>query len=125
MTTAQLAHTLRGAGPFTVFAPTDDAFGAVPPEVLSAILSNVTALQEVLLYHVVPGTQCSAGLTSGPVATINGDDVQVAVGSPGVKVNNAHVVDADVSVGNGVVHVIDQVLIPPRLVPYLLKALNF
>jgi len=112
---AGLADTLAGEGPFTVFAPTNAAFAAVDPTTLQRLLADPQALAQVLTYHVVSGTQCSAGLTSGQVPTVNGEAVQVSVGQGGVTVGGANVIAADQSVTNGVVHVIDRVLIPSTL----------
>merc|ERR1711963_602973 len=111
---ADLAATLAGDGPFTVFAPTNDAFAKVDPATLNRLLADPAALAQVLTYHVVSGTFCSAGLTSGAVPTVNGEPVQVQVGN-GVTVGGANVIAADQSVTNGVVHVIDTVLIPSTL----------
>nr|XP_022309813.1 transforming growth factor-beta-induced protein ig-h3-like [Crassostrea virginica] len=109
---AGLQNTLSGPGPFTVFAPTDKAFAALPPGTLDNLLKNKTALTDVLTYHVVSGTYFSAGLVSGPVPTVEGKNVNIEVGT-GVKVNGAEVVLADEAVTNGVIHIIDKVLIPP------------
>ncbi|KAK3101471.1 hypothetical protein FSP39_003850 [Pinctada imbricata] len=111
---AGLVETLSGAGPFTVFAPTDAAFNALPPGTLDNLLKNKTALTDVLTYHVVSGTFYSAGLASGAVPTVEGKSVNIAVASGGVTVNDAKVTMADESVTNGVIHVIDKVLIPPK-----------
>ncbi|XP_061186609.1 protein sll1483-like [Saccostrea echinata] len=110
---AGLVDTLSGPGPFTVFAPTDKAFAALPPGTLDNLLKNKTALTDVLTYHVVSGTYFSAGLTSGAVPTVEGKSVNIEVGE-GVKVNSAKVVRADQAVTNGVIHIIDAVLIPPK-----------
>lgn len=112
---ASLVEALSGPGPFTLFAPTDAAFKKLPPGTLEKLLANPTQLAAVLKYHVVSGTYCSAGLSSGKVPTLNGADVNVVVGSGGVTVNEANVVSADLSVTNGVVHAIDAVLLPPGL----------
>lgn len=109
---AGLQNTLSGPGPFTVFAPTDQAFAALPPGTLDNLLKNKTALTDVLTYHVVSGTYFSSGLTSGAVPTVEGKSVNIVVGQ-GVKVNGANVVVADEAVTNGVIHIIDKVLIPP------------
>merc|ERR1712168_713316 len=113
--TAKLATTLSGNGPFTVFAPTNEAFAKLPPGVLDNLLKNVTALTDVLTYHVVSGTFYSQGLASGDVKTLEGKNVQVSVGDDGVMINTAKVIMADLSVTNGVIHVIDSVLIPPKM----------
>ncbi len=113
---AGLVDTLNGPGPFTVFAPTDEAFAALPDGALDALLlpENQAVLAQILTYHVVPGTVLSTDLASGAVATVQGEDVEVAVDG-GVTVNGATVVLADVTASNGVVHVIDAVLIPPSV----------
>lgn len=113
---AGLTLTLKGGGPFTVFAPTDDAFAAVPQETLDALLADPEALRHVLLYHVVPGQVASADLTDGMTArTAAGEDVSFWVSPDGVKVNTANVVTPDVAASNGIIHVIDSVLIPPSM----------
>ena len=112
---AGLVDTLKGEGPFTVFAPTDEAFAAVPADALKALLANPEALKQVLLYHVVPGAVKSTDLTDGMTApTAQGENVTFGVSSAGVKVNDANVVAADVMASNGVIHVIDSVILPPE-----------
>jgi uncharacterized surface protein with fasciclin (FAS1) repeats len=113
---AGLVETLSGPGPFTVFAPTNAAFAALPAGTVENLLKpeNIEQLKAVLTYHVVPGKVLSsalAGTTSTP-ATVNGATVTVD-GTAGVKVNGANVVTADLEAGNGVVHVIDAVILPP------------
>ncbi|XP_064633604.1 transforming growth factor-beta-induced protein ig-h3-like [Lineus longissimus] len=110
---AGLVETLQGAGPFTLFAPLNEAFAKVPN--LPAILKNKTLLTDILTYHVVSGTYYSAGLSSGAVKTVEGKDVQINTKGPrgGVTVNNARVVYADLAVSNGVMHLVDAVLLPP------------
>jgi uncharacterized surface protein with fasciclin (FAS1) repeats len=110
---ADLVDTLKGAGPFTVFAPTDDAFDALPTGVLDDLLGNVTALTEVLTYHVVAGKYMAAdvvALTS--LTTIQGDDLAITVTDTTVQIDGATVVQTDIECSNGVIHVIDAVLIP-------------
>ena len=111
---AELLSTLQGEGPFTVFAPTDDAFTAAGIDL--AALDNdegKAALTDILLYHVVSGAVPSSAVTDGMVAAaVNGDDLTFSVGN-GVMVNDANVVLADVMASNGIIHVIDKVLIPP------------
>lgn len=112
VTEAQLVATLQGEGPFTVFAPTNDAFAALPDGVLDYLLANPDELTNILKYHVVDGSILSDALTSGPVTTLNGTDIDIDVTS-GVVINgSSEVVAADVKATNGVVHVIDEVLIP-------------
>ncbi len=114
LTQAELAATLQGDGPFTVFAPTDDAFAAAGIDL--AALNNEEGkalLTDILLYHVVSGEVPSSAVTDGLVAgAVNGDDLTFSVGE-GVMVNDANVVLADVPASNGVIHVIDKVLMPP------------
>lgn len=110
---AGLAETLSGEGPFTVFAPTDEAFAKVPQETLDALAADPEALKAVLLYHVVAGEARAsdvAGLSSAE--TLNGESVELETTDGGVMVNDAMVVQADVTASNGVIHVIDEVLIP-------------
>ncbi len=110
---AGLTDTLNGEGPFTVFAPTDDAFAALPAGALDALLKpeNKATLVKILTYHVVPGTVLAADIKAGDVATVEGGTVKLAT-EGGVTVNDAKVLTADVVATNGVIHVIDKVLIP-------------
>jgi uncharacterized surface protein with fasciclin (FAS1) repeats len=112
---AGLADDLSGTGPFTVFAPTDDAFAALPAGALDALLADPTgALAEVLLYHVVGGLALSTDLSDGQmITTLLGEDVTVTINGNGVFINDAQVIIADILADNGVVHVIDAVLLPP------------
>lgn len=113
---AGLEETLRGEGPYTVFAPTDDAFAAVPKKTLNALLADPTgALTDVLTYHVVSGKIMSSDLSDGQmVETLNGALLKVKIKDDGtVMVGDATVTAADVETSNGVIHVIDTVLIPP------------
>jgi len=112
---AGLEETLRGEGPFTVFAPTDDAFAAVPQETLDALFADPSgALSEVLTYHVVPGKVMSTDLSDGMMAeTVNGKSLEITIEDDGtVMVGGAKVVTADIETSNGVIHVIDTVLVP-------------
>jgi uncharacterized surface protein with fasciclin (FAS1) repeats len=112
---AGLEETLRGEGPYTVFAPTDDAFAAVPKETLDALLADPKgALTDVLTYHVVPGKVMSTDLSDGMmVDTVNGAQLKVTVKDDGtVMINDATVTTADIETSNGVIHVIDTVLVP-------------
>ncbi len=111
---ASLRETLNGDGPFTVFAPTNAAFAELDADVLAFLLDNPTELTKVLTYHVVAGTVLSTDLTNGDVPTLNGGDVTVDL-SNGVMINDASVSAADVLASNGVVHIIDKVLIPDNL----------
>jgi len=112
---AGLVETLQGDGPFTVFAPTDEAFAALPAGTLDGLLKDPTALKKILLYHVVSGSVTSdkvVGLTSA--TSVEGSPIAIAVKDGTVYLNDsAKVVTADVMASNGVIHVIDQVLLPP------------
>lgn len=108
---ADLVPTLKGKGPFTVFAPTDEAFAKIPKADLDALLKDKTKLKAVLTYHVVPGKVMSTDLKAGNVRTVQGSDVMVST-MGGAMVNNAKVVAADVAADNGVIHAIDTVLMP-------------
>ena len=109
---AGLVETLKGAGPFTVFAPTDEAFARIPAEQLDALLADKAALTKVLTYHVVPGSIPAAQVRTGPVKTVQGQALDVNASSAGVRVNDARVVKADIVATNGVIHVIDRVVMP-------------
>jgi len=117
---ADLASTLSGTGPFTVFAPTNDAFKNLPKGVLDELLkpANKQLLVKLLEYHVVSGEVVAADLKNGErVKTLEGQDVNVTISGSTVSINTAKVTQADVYASNGVVHVIDAVLIPPGFVP--------
>lgn len=109
---AGLVETLKGEGPFTVFAPTDEAFAKIPEDQLKALLADKEQLTAVLTYHVVPGKAVAADVKSGPLETVQGQELNVDVSSAGVMVNDSKVIQADVMASNGVIHVIDTVLIP-------------
>ena len=112
---ADLVNTLKGAGPFTVFAPTDDAFAKLPAGTLDELLKpeNKDKLRAILTYHVVAGKVTSAKVvTLSSAKTVNGQDVKIRAMSGNVMVNNAHVVKADIPASNGVIHVIDTVILP-------------
>jgi len=111
---ADLAGTLSGEGPFTVFAPTDDAFAALPAGTIDALLADPQGLlTEILLYHVVGAEVLSSDLSDGQTAmTLNGQDLTVSITNDGVFINDAQVIVADIVTDNGVVHVIDAVLLP-------------
>jgi len=111
---AGLTETLKGAGPFTVFAPTDEAFAALPAGLVDALLlpENKEALTKILTYHVVPGQVLAADVTDGDVATVEGQNVTLST-ADGVTINGAKVIQADVMADNGVIHVIDAVIVPP------------
>lgn len=117
LTAAELDQVLQGEGPFTVFAPTDEAFAALPEGTVEELLlpENRDLLVQILSYHVVPGEFTSSELTSGEVQTVANEPVTVEVGADGVTVNEVAVVQPDVTAGNGVIHVVDQVILPPSL----------
>ena len=113
---AGLVDTLKGAGPFTVFAPTDEAFAKLPKGTLEDLLKpeNKAKLTAILTYHVVPGKVMAkdvTGLTSAK--TVNGAPLKISVANGGVMVDNARVVKTDIVTSNGVIHVIDSVVLPP------------
>jgi uncharacterized surface protein with fasciclin (FAS1) repeats len=108
---AGLVDTLKGKGPFTVFAPTDEAFAKIPKADLDALLKDKVKLVAVLTYHVVPGKVMAADVKPGKVKTVQGSDLTITT-SNGVMVNNAKVIKTDIVADNGVIHVIDTVLIP-------------
>ena len=108
---AGLVDTLKGPGPFTVFAPTDAAFAKVPKATLDALLADKAALAKVLTYHVVPGKVMAADVKAGMVKTVQGQELTIKTDG-GVMVNNAKVVATDVAASNGVIHAIDTVLMP-------------
>ena len=117
VTAADLVETLSSEGPFTVFAPTDDAFAALPEGLVDCLLleENVDALGAILTYHVVSGAVMSTDLTDGPVATVQGEEITVDL-TDGVTLNDSvSVAAADVAASNGVIHVIDGVLVPPSI----------
>lgn len=109
---AGLVDTLKGPGPFTVFAPTDEAFAKVPKDKLDALLKDKAALTKVLTYHVVPGKVMAKDVKAGPVKTVEGSSLTVTVKGGTVMVDNAKVVKTDVVADNGIIHVIDTVLMP-------------
>lgn len=115
---AGLVETLQGDGPFTVFAPTDDAFAALPEGALDGLLADEEALTNVLLYHVVSGEFLAAdvvGLDGQMVETASGESVQIAVMDGNVMVNDATVIITDIETSNGVIHVVDAVILPPSM----------
>jgi uncharacterized surface protein with fasciclin (FAS1) repeats len=112
VTAAGLVDTLKGDGPFTVFAPTDDAFAALPEGTVEALLEDIPALTAILTYHVVPGAVMSTDLSDGMMAeTVNGASITIGVGET-VTVDGATVTQADIVASNGVIHVIDAVILP-------------
>jgi uncharacterized surface protein with fasciclin (FAS1) repeats len=108
---AGLVETLKGTGPFTVFAPTDAAFAKIPKAQLDALLADKAKLTAVLTYHVVPGKVMSKDVKAGMVKTVQGSSLTVAT-MGGVKVDNANVTAVDIVADNGVIHIIDTVILP-------------
>jgi uncharacterized surface protein with fasciclin (FAS1) repeats len=112
---AGLAATLSGPGPFTVFAPTNDAFAKLPAGTVDGLLKpeNKAKLRAILLYHVVPGSVMSSDLKAGDVMTADKKPIKVDLDGNTVKINDATVTKADIPASNGVIHVVDTVLLPP------------
>ncbi len=108
---AGLIDTLKGKGPFTVFAPTDAAFAKVPKADLDALLADKAKLTAVLTYHVVPGNVMAKDVKAGQVKTVQGSNLTLST-QGGVKVDNANVIKTDIVADNGVIHVIDSVVLP-------------
>lgn len=112
VTAAGLVDTLKGDGPFTVFAPTDEAFAALPEGTVEALLADIPALTAILTYHVVAGRVMSTDLSDGMMAeTVNGQSITIGTMN-GVTVNGANVITANIEASNGVIHVIDAVILP-------------
>jgi uncharacterized surface protein with fasciclin (FAS1) repeats len=110
---AGLIETLKGEGPFTVFAPTDEAFAKIPEDQLNALLADTEQLTAVLTYHVVAGKVTAADVVELDTATtVQGSDIDITVSDSGVMVDNANVVATDIMASNGVIHVIDSVILP-------------
>ncbi len=115
---AGLVDTLKGDGPFTVFAPTDEAFAKLPAGTVEGLLADPEALANILLYHVVPGKVMAADVTDGLVAkTAQGSTVTFTVADGAVKINDANISATDIETSNGVIHVIDSVILPPADAP--------
>ncbi len=108
---AGLVDTLKGKGPFTVFAPTDEAFAKVPKADLDALLKDKAKLAKVLTYHVVPGKVMAKDVKAGKVKTVQGSELTITT-TGGVMVDNAKVTATDIAADNGVIHVIDTVVMP-------------
>ncbi|MEG3927106.1 fasciclin domain-containing protein [Microcoleus sp. D3_18a_C4] len=109
---AGLVDTLKGAGPFTVFAPTDEAFAKLPAGTVEALLNDIPKLTKILTYHVVSGKVMAADVVNLTSAkTVEGSEVKIDA-SNGVKINDSTVTTADVAADNGVIHIIDSVLLP-------------
>ena len=109
---AGLVDTLKGEGPFTVFAPTDAAFAKLPAGTIESLLNDKQKLAQVLTYHVVPGKVTAAQVKPGDVKTVQGQSLRVRADAGAVMVNNARVTKTDIMASNGVIHVIDTVVLP-------------
>ena len=114
ITDAGMADTLRSPGPYTVFAPSDDAFRAVPAKTLAELSANKDLLRSVLSYHVVAGSVASGDVKDGPAKTLQGSNVALSRAGTFVTVEEAVVTQPDLRASNGVVHIIDRVLLPPK-----------
>jgi uncharacterized surface protein with fasciclin (FAS1) repeats len=113
ITKAGLANTLNGAGSFTVFAPSNEAFKAVPAKTLDELAANPARLAEVLTYHVLASKAMAQDVKSGPAKTVQGGNIALAKAGAFITVEDAVVQTADINATNGVVHIVDRVLIPP------------
>jgi len=110
---AELVETLSGPGPFTVFAPTDDAFAKLPEGTVEKLLQNTDKLKAILTYHVVAGKYMASDVVSmDSVATVNGQKITIKVEGDTVMVDNAKVIKTDIECTNGIIHVIDSVILP-------------
>lgn len=116
---AGLVETLSDAGPYTVFAPTDEAFAALPEGTVDALLlpENQEVLAQVLTYHVISGEVPASDVATGSVTSVAGEDLDIIADGGGVTINGATVTQTDIIADNGIIHVIDSVLIPPSLDP--------
>lgn len=111
---AGLVDTLKGPGPFTVFAPTDEAFAKLPGRTLESLLANPEKLKAVLTYHVVSGKVMAMDVKPGMVPTVQGSSAKVSVKGGKVMIDKANVVKTDIACTNGVIHVIDSVILPKK-----------
>ncbi|MGC1439408.1 MAG: fasciclin domain-containing protein, partial [Burkholderiaceae bacterium] len=109
---AGLVDTLKGEGPFTVFAPTDEAFAKIPKDQLEALLKDKEKLTAILTYHVVKGKVMAADVKTGDVPTVQGSSLMVKAADGKVSIDGANVIKTDIGASNGVIHVIDTVVIP-------------
>ena len=109
---ADLVNTLKGAGPYTVFAPTDAAFRKLPPGTLDGLLKDKAKLAAILTYHVVAGKVMARDVKAGDVKTVQGGNLRVSLVGSSVTINNAKVTKTDIETSNGVIHSIDTVLMP-------------
>jgi uncharacterized surface protein with fasciclin (FAS1) repeats len=116
VTAAGLADTLKSPGPFTVFAPSDDAFAKLPSGTVESLLQDILTLRKILEYHVVSGKVTAADVTKlDKATTVEGSDVKISAANGTVKINDATVIMPDVETDNGLIHVIDSVLLPPSV----------
>lgn len=114
LTEAGLIETLKGKGPFTVFAPTDEAFAKLPAGTVEGLLKDKEALKKVLLYHVVSGNVTSSDVVKlSSAKTVEGSEIKIKTKDGKVMINDATVISADIKASNGVIHVIDTVILPP------------
>src|SRR4051794_36547017 len=111
---AGLVDTLKGPGPFTVFAPTDEAFAKLPAGTVEGLLANPDKLKAVLTYHVVAGKVMAADVKLGKVKTVQGSQATIRTSGGDVMIDGAKVVKADIECSNGVIHVIDSVILPKK-----------
>jgi uncharacterized surface protein with fasciclin (FAS1) repeats len=109
---AGLTDTLKGAGPYTIFAPTDHAFEKLPAGTLDTLMQDKVRLAQVLTYHIVPGRTLVAEIKPGEVKTVQGDLLKLTSDNGKITVNNANVIQSDITADNGVIHAIDAVLLP-------------
>lgn len=112
---ADLVDTLKGEGPFTVFAPTDDAFDKLPAGTVEGLLNDIPTLTNILLYHVVSGKVMAADVVNLTSAdTVSGESITISIMDDKVMINDAEVIVTDIEASNGVIHAIDTVLLPPE-----------
>ena len=109
---AGLVATLKGKGPFTVFAPTDAAFRKLPRDTMNGLLKDKAALTAILTFHVVAGKIMAKDVKSGDLATVQGENLKIVVSDDGIRINNSKVMKTDIETSNGVIHSIDTVLMP-------------
>jgi len=109
-----LVDTLKAEGPYTVFAPTDEAFAKLPEGTVASLLKpeNKQKLTQILTYHVIPAKVMAKDVKAGQVKTVNGKEVKVSITDHGVSINQAKVIKTDIGASNGVIHVIDHVILP-------------
>ncbi|WP_194723559.1 fasciclin domain-containing protein [Noviherbaspirillum malthae] len=112
--TAGLANTLKTSGPYTVFAPTDSAFNKLPPDTLRTLMKDKEKLAELVSYHIVPGKILVADVKPGKVRTVQGEEVTLTSDNGKVTVDNANVIQSDMTADNGVIHEIDTVILPKK-----------